>query len=81
MCFDYVHAMSTVEEIRSAIEKLSPRERAELNALLQNWTEDDWDRQMVADSVAGGKLDKLRQEAESEAKAGRLREFPKSGQR
>ncbi len=73
--------MSTVEEIRSAIEKLSPRERAELNALLQNWTEDDWDRQIAADSVAGGKLDKLRQEAEAEAKAGRLREFPKPGER
>jgi hypothetical protein len=73
--------MSKVEELRQTIEKLTPRERAELNALLQNWTEDDWDRQMAADSVASGKLDKLRQEAESEAKAGKLREFPKPGQR
>ncbi len=73
--------MSKVEELRQTIEKLTPRERAELNALLQNWTEDDWDRQMAADSVAGGKLDKLRQETEAEAKAGKLREFPKPGQR
>ena len=73
--------MTKVEEIRLTIEKLTPRERAELNALLQNWTEDDWDRQMAADSVAGGKLDKLRQEAESEAKDGKLREFPKPGKR
>jgi hypothetical protein len=69
--------MSKVEELRQTIAKLTPRERAELNALLQNWTEDDWDRQMAADSVAGGKLDN----AESEAKAGKLREFPKPGKR
>jgi hypothetical protein len=71
--------VSEVEEIWSAIEKLSSRERAELNALLQNWTEDDWDRQMAADSAAGGKLDKLRKEGASEARTGKLREFPKSG--
>lgn len=70
-----------VEEIRSAIEKLTPRERAELNALLQNWTEDDWDRQMAADFAAGGKLDKLRQDAQAEAQAGKLRDFPKPGSR
>ncbi len=73
--------MTKVEEIRSAIEKLTPRERAELNALLQNWTEDDWDRQMAADSVAGGKLDKLHQDAQAEAQAGKLRDFPKPGSR
>jgi hypothetical protein len=73
--------MTKVEKIRLTIEKLTARERAELNALLQNWTEDDWDRQMAADSVAGGKLDKLRQEAEAEAKADKLREFPKPGKR
>jgi hypothetical protein len=73
--------MTKVEEIRQTIEKLTPRERAELNAILQNWTEDDWDRQMAADSVAGGKLDQLRQQAEAAAKAGKLREFPKPGRR
>ncbi|MEI6084292.1 MAG: hypothetical protein WCS70_08320 [Verrucomicrobiota bacterium] len=57
--------MTKVEEIRQTIEKLTPRERAELNALLQNWTEDDWDRQMATDSTPGGKLDKLRQQAEA----------------
>ena len=73
--------MSKVEEIRRTIEQLTPRERAELNAMLQNWTEDEWDRQMTTDSVAGGKLDKLRQEAASEAKTGKLRNFPKPGKR
>lgn len=73
--------MTKVEEIRQTIEKLTPRERAELNALLQNWTEDDWDRQIAADSAPGGKLDKLRQQAESEAKSGSLREFPEPGSR
>ena len=69
--------MSKVEQIRAAIEQLSPRERAELNALLQNWTEDDWDREMTADAGPGGKLHRLKQKAEAEARTGQLREFPK----
>jgi hypothetical protein len=73
--------MTKVEEIRQTIEKLTPRERAELNALLQNWTEDEWDRQMTLDSAPGGKLDTLRQQAEAEVKAGKLREFPEPGSR
>ena len=69
--------MTKVEQIRSEIEQLAPRERAELNALLQNWTEDDWDRQMAADAAPGGKLDRMRQQAEAEARTGKLRDFPK----
>ena len=59
--------MTTVAEIRDAIESLSPRERAELNDFLQNLPEDDWDRQMAADAQPGGKLDKLMEEAKAEA--------------
>jgi hypothetical protein len=66
-----------LEQIKSVIGQLSPRERAELNAWLQNWSDDDWDRQMAADSANGGKLAKLKSEAETDAKAGRLRGFPK----
>ncbi|NQU11552.1 hypothetical protein HQ590_12225 [bacterium] len=72
--------MTKVEEIRRAIGQLTPRERAELNALLQNWVEDDWDKQMAADTAPGGKLDKLRRQAEVEARAGRLHERPAPGE-
>jgi hypothetical protein len=70
--------MTKVEQIRSEIEQLTPRERAELNAMLQGWAEDDWDRQMARDAAPGGKLDRLRQQAEAEARDGKLRGFPKS---
>lgn len=68
--------MSRVEEIKAAIDQLSPRERCELNALLRDWPDDEWDAQMSADSEPGGKLDRLKEEAESDAAAGRLRDFP-----
>jgi hypothetical protein len=45
--------MSTVQEIKSAIAKLSVEEQAEITAELCGWTDDDWDRQMKADAAAG----------------------------
>ncbi len=45
--------MSTVQEIKSAIARLSVEERAELVAELCGWADDDWDRQMKADVKAG----------------------------
>jgi hypothetical protein len=68
--------VSRVEEIKSAIDQLSPRERCELNALLYDWPDDAWDKQMRADSEPGGKLDQLKLEAEADAAASRLRDFP-----
>ena len=56
--------MSTVQEIKSAINKLSLEERAELIADLCGWTDDDWDRQMKADAAAG-KLGKLNNDADA----------------
>ena len=69
--------MTKVEEIKAAIDKLSFRERCELNALLQNWPDDEWDLQMRADAEPGGKLDALKRAAEQEASDGCLRDFPK----
>lgn len=70
--------MSRVEELKAATELLSPRERCELNALLQSWTEDEWDREMAADAAPGGKLRALKLAVEKEAKAGRLQDFQKT---
>ncbi len=68
--------MSTVAEIKEAIERLSPQERCELEALLHPRTDDDWDREMQADAAAG-KFDVLKDEAAAERRAGKLRDFPK----
>ena len=67
--------MSTVEEIKSAIEQLTLEQRAELARWLHGWEDDDWDRQMTADAKAG-RFDKLIAEAKADAKAGRTRNLP-----
>jgi len=67
--------MSTVEEIKIAIEKLSLEERAELAKWLYDWTDDEWDLQMKADAAAG-KFDKILREVDSDIKAGKLKDFP-----
>ena len=45
--------MSTVQEIKSAIQQLPLKERAALVAELCGWTDDDWDRRMKANAEAG----------------------------
>jgi hypothetical protein len=64
--------MSTVEEIRTAIESLSLEERAQIIADLCGWTDDDWDRQMKADA-ARGKFTALNREADAHHAAGQTR--------
>jgi len=66
--------MSLVE-IKTAIERLSFEERAELAAWLHGWNDDEWDEQMKRD-VASGKLDTVLHEVEEDIKAGRVREMP-----
>ena len=64
--------MSTVEEIKSAIGRLSLEERAEILSELCGWTDDDWDRQMKRDAAAG-KFSALNREAEAAHAAGQTR--------
>jgi hypothetical protein len=61
--------MSTVEEIKTAISRLSLEERAELTADLCGWADDDWDRQMKADAAAG-KFASLNRDADATHTAG-----------
>jgi hypothetical protein len=68
--------MSTVAEIKAAIDQLSPQERCELEALLHPWPDDDWDRQMAADAEPGGKLYRLMETSGKNAKAGKLIDLP-----
>jgi len=73
--------VSTVAEIKQAIEKLSPQERCELEALLHPWPDDEWDRQMRADAEPGGKLHEMMSASRKDAEAGRLRDLPGRGQK
>ena len=68
--------MSTVAEIKAAIDRLSPQERCELEALMHPRLDDDWDRQMADDAGPGGKLYELKEDSIREAKAGKLMDFP-----
>jgi hypothetical protein len=66
---------SRAKEIKAMIDALSPMEQCELNALVQDWPDDEWDKQMKADAAAG-KLDWMIEEAERAAREGTLRDFP-----
>jgi hypothetical protein len=66
--------MSKVEQIKAQIDALTWQERCELNAMLRNWPEDDWDKQMASE----GKFDRAMEEAEREHRAGQSREWPRA---
>jgi hypothetical protein len=67
--------VSTVTEIQEAIANLSPAERQELLRWLEQYKEDDWDRQISADA-ASGKLDFLAKEASLAKQYGKLKPLP-----
>jgi len=67
--------VSSVQEIKQAIDRLSLVERAELERLLHGWVDDAWDEQMRADAESG-RLDALLAEVDAEIEAGDLRELP-----
>lgn len=67
--------MRTVEEIMTAIERLPFEGRAELARRLHGWTNDEWDRQMV-DDVLAGRFDCLVAEVDQDIEARRLHEMP-----
>ena len=57
-------------EIKSAVDRLSPKEFAELIAFIRERDEDAWDKQFEED-VAAGKLDQLAKKADEDFEAGR----------
>ncbi|HEY7089104.1 MAG TPA: hypothetical protein VH518_13500 [Tepidisphaeraceae bacterium] len=67
--------MSTVEEIKAAIDKLPLSERARLERMLHGWTDDEWDQQISSDA-AKGPLDKWIAEVDEEIDRSKLREGP-----
>ena len=67
--------MSTLQQIKDAIPKLTLEERAEVARCLHEWADDEWDEQMRKD-LAAGKLDSLLQKADQAAAQGQLLDPP-----
>jgi hypothetical protein len=67
--------MSTVEEIKLAIERLSLSERGQLERWLHGWQDDEWDQQ-IADHARTGKLNRLLAEVDEDIRDGRLKDLP-----
>ena len=67
--------MGTLEEIESAIGRLTHEEFVRLAEWFRERENAEWDRQMEQDAAAG-KLDFLWKEAEEERAAGTLVEWP-----
>jgi hypothetical protein len=62
--------MTTLLEIKAAIDRLSPQEYCELMALLHPSADDAWDRR-IADDLAAGRLDGIVGAARADMDAGR----------
>ncbi len=67
--------MSTVEEIKAAIEALPQDERARLAEWVAERIETEWDRRIVED-IEAGKLDAVIREVDRDARAGDLGGMP-----
>jgi hypothetical protein len=64
--------MSTVAEIKEAIDRLSSQEYCELMSVLHPFEDDDWDRQMKSDAAAG-RFTAMNERAEQEYEVGSTR--------
>jgi hypothetical protein len=71
----YNCSMTTVQEIKAAIEKLSLSERAEVARFVHGWADDAWDEQIKRD-FDGGKFDRIMKEIDADLEAGRLEDGP-----
>jgi hypothetical protein len=67
--------VSTLQEIKAAIPKLTLEERAEVARCLHGWADDEWDEQMKRD-LAAGKLDPLLKKVDADIDRGQFSELP-----
>jgi ribosome recycling factor len=67
--------MSTLQEIKAAIPKLTLEERAEVARCLHQWEDDEWDEQMKRDA-AEDKLKSLLKKVDSDIAQGNLSDLP-----
>ncbi len=71
----YTNAMSTLEQIEAAIEKLPPEDFIRLHEWIRERFDDAWDKQIEEDGRSG-RLDSVTREALGEYRAGRSVPFP-----
>ena len=67
--------MIGVDEIKTAIQSLPPEEQTKLVQWINDWADDEWDRQMKED-LAAGRLDSLLKKVRSDIGAGNLLDMP-----
>ena len=72
----YSSTMGTVEEIQSAIEKLSLSERGRIAKWFNGSEGDDWDKQMSKDFGPGGRYERVSNRVNDEIKRGPLTDLP-----
>jgi hypothetical protein len=70
----YAKDMSSIQEIRTAIERLPKRELARFRRWFLKYDAEAWDRQIEEDAAAG-KLDAFKREALHEHRIGRTKEL------
>ena len=68
------HGHGTVEDIQSAVSKLSREELVEFEEWFEEYIADIWDKQFEED-VKAGRLDKLAEQAMADFDAGRYTEL------
>lgn len=67
--------MTGVEEIKTAIQKLPPDEQTKLVHWINDWADDEWDRQIKED-MAAGRLDGLLNQVRKDIQTGNLLDMP-----
>ena len=67
--------MSTVKEIKVAIQELPKEQQAELLHWINDWADDEWDQQIKTD-LKSGRLDKLLDQVRGDVRSGNVREMP-----
>jgi hypothetical protein len=72
----YTGIMSSIAEIKTAIENLSFSERAELAKWLYQWEDDQWDKQMAKDFSPGGRYADVPAEIAKKARQEPLLDLP-----
>lgn len=67
--------MTSLDDIKAAIDKLSMEERAHLARWIHGWVDDDWDRQ-IANDAKRGKLDRFLAEVDEAIDGNQLQDMP-----
>ncbi len=66
----------SLAEIKTAVDRLSPKELSELIAFLRERDNAAWDRQIDEDFAEGGRLRPVLDEVRADLHAGRVEELP-----